>query len=255
MSYLVILSSAPFPGHCLLTDSPSLWVVCFFFNLFFYWRIIALQNFVVFCQTSTWMSHRYTYIPSLLNLLPSPSPSHPSRLIHSPYLSFLARQQIWVVFSCLFVCLVIFDWMPDTVIFLSYICLLVHGVLFSSCYSQALCWAGLSYLGTVWSFQVLLLALVGETRMAFYLFLLFPFLAAWLGLQDLRSPTRYWTWAMAVWTWDPHYWAPRERPSFTSLLSWNPPECPSQRAESCGIPLLPGEARSWLTVSPTDCFC
>ena len=127
--------------------------------------------------------------------------------------------------------------------------------LFSSCYSQALCWAGLSYLGTVWSFQVLFLALVGETRMAFYFFLLFPFLPAWLGLHDLSSPTRYWTWAMAVWTWDPHHWAPRERPSFTSLLSWNPPECPSQHAESCGIPLLPGEARSWLIVSPTDCSC
>ena len=28
-----------------------------FFNLFFYWRITALQNFVVFCQTSTWISH------------------------------------------------------------------------------------------------------------------------------------------------------------------------------------------------------
>ena len=40
-----------------------------FFFLFF-WRIIALQNFVVFCQTSTWISHRFTYIPSLLNLLP-----------------------------------------------------------------------------------------------------------------------------------------------------------------------------------------
>ena len=38
-----------------------------FFNLYFYWRIIALQNFV-FCQTSTWIIYRYTYIPSLLNL-------------------------------------------------------------------------------------------------------------------------------------------------------------------------------------------
>ena len=38
--------------------------------LFFYWRIIALQNFVVFCQTSTWISHKYTYTPSLLNLPP-----------------------------------------------------------------------------------------------------------------------------------------------------------------------------------------
>ena len=46
-----------------------------FLNLFFYWRIIALQNFISFCQTSTWISHRYTYIPSLMNLPPSPSPS------------------------------------------------------------------------------------------------------------------------------------------------------------------------------------
>ena len=37
-------------------------------SFFFYWRIIALQNFVVFCQTSTWISYRYTYTPSLLNL-------------------------------------------------------------------------------------------------------------------------------------------------------------------------------------------
>ena len=29
---------------------------------FFNWRIIALHNFVVFCQTATWISHRYTYI-------------------------------------------------------------------------------------------------------------------------------------------------------------------------------------------------
>ena len=40
----------------------------FLINLFFYWRIIALQNFAVFCQTSTWISHRYTYILSLLKL-------------------------------------------------------------------------------------------------------------------------------------------------------------------------------------------
>ena len=35
----------------------------FFFAcfLFFFWRIIALQNFFVFCQISTWIGHRYTY--------------------------------------------------------------------------------------------------------------------------------------------------------------------------------------------------
>ena len=33
-------------------------------NLFFNWRIIALQIFVVFCKTSTCICHRYTYIHS-----------------------------------------------------------------------------------------------------------------------------------------------------------------------------------------------
>ena len=45
------------------------------FNVFFfYWRILALQNFVVFCQTSTWISHRCTYTHSLLNFPPNPTP-------------------------------------------------------------------------------------------------------------------------------------------------------------------------------------
>ena len=61
--------------HPLPRPSPSILLWCiafidFFFNLFFYWWIIALQIFVVFCQTSTWISHRYTYIPYLLNLPP-----------------------------------------------------------------------------------------------------------------------------------------------------------------------------------------
>ena len=55
-------------------------------KLFFNWRIIVLQNFVVFCQT--WICHRCTYILSLLKL-PSPSPSHLPRLLQSPCLSSL----------------------------------------------------------------------------------------------------------------------------------------------------------------------
>ena len=40
-------------------------------NLFiFNWRIIALQHRVGFCQTAAWISQRYTYVPSLLNLPP-----------------------------------------------------------------------------------------------------------------------------------------------------------------------------------------
>ena len=47
------------------------------FYLFFYWRIIALQNFVVYYKTSTWISHRYTYSPSLLKLFPISLPIPP----------------------------------------------------------------------------------------------------------------------------------------------------------------------------------
>ena len=39
------------------------------FFFIFNWRIITLQYNVGFCHTSTWISRRYTYVPSLLNLL------------------------------------------------------------------------------------------------------------------------------------------------------------------------------------------
>ena len=58
-----------------------------FFSLFFNWRIITLQNFVVFYQTSTWIRHRCTYVPSL----PSPAPSHP-RLIQSTWVPWDIQQ-------------------------------------------------------------------------------------------------------------------------------------------------------------------
>ena len=45
-------------------------ILSLYMHTFLNWRIIALQNFVLFCQTSTWISHRYIYIPSLLNLPP-----------------------------------------------------------------------------------------------------------------------------------------------------------------------------------------
>ena len=43
-----------------------------FLNVFtFNWRIIALQYCAGFCHTSTCISHRYTYVPSLLSLPPT----------------------------------------------------------------------------------------------------------------------------------------------------------------------------------------
>ena len=38
------------------------------------WRIIVLQYYVGFCHVATCISHRYTYVPSILNL---PSTSQP----------------------------------------------------------------------------------------------------------------------------------------------------------------------------------
>ena len=49
----------------------------FFLIIIFNWKIIALQYFVGFCHTSTWISHRHTYVPSLLNLSPTPNPILP----------------------------------------------------------------------------------------------------------------------------------------------------------------------------------
>ena len=56
--------------------------------LVFNWRIIALQNFVVFCQISTWISHRYTYVPSLLHLPPISLPIPPLLVVTEPLFEF-----------------------------------------------------------------------------------------------------------------------------------------------------------------------
>ena len=60
------------------------WFIRDFLKKIFNWKIIALQNFVVFCHTSTWISHRYTHVPSLLNLSPFSLPIPPFSLSQSP---------------------------------------------------------------------------------------------------------------------------------------------------------------------------
>ena len=68
-----------FPSLHTLSGICCLWIF-FLVYLFFNWRIIALHNFAVFCQTSTWISHKYAYIPSHLNLPPSHLPPHSTPL-------------------------------------------------------------------------------------------------------------------------------------------------------------------------------
>ena len=53
------------------------------------WGAIAFC--VGFCQISTWISHRYINVPSLLSLPPPLFPSHPSRWLQSPGLSSLSH--------------------------------------------------------------------------------------------------------------------------------------------------------------------
>ena len=57
-----------------------------FIYLFIYF--LLKDNFVVFCQTSTWISHRYTYVPSLLNLPPISLPMPPLKVDTEPFFEF-----------------------------------------------------------------------------------------------------------------------------------------------------------------------
>ena len=66
-------------------------LIPYFYLFIHYWRIIALQNVAVLCQTPMWITHSIHISPPFWTSLPSPSPSHLSRLIQSPCLSFLSH--------------------------------------------------------------------------------------------------------------------------------------------------------------------
>ena len=61
------------PEQHIVICQPAVAIVVFFF-FFFNQTVNALRNFTVFCQNSKLISHRYTYIPSLLE---HPHISHP----------------------------------------------------------------------------------------------------------------------------------------------------------------------------------
>ena len=69
--------------------TPGIWTFCstkafFFLN----WRIIALQYCVGFYLTSTWISHRFTYVPSHLNIPPISHPIPPLQAVTKPGFEF-----------------------------------------------------------------------------------------------------------------------------------------------------------------------
>ena len=77
-------------------DFVFIWRVCVFkiwlykYFIYFNWRIITLQNCGGFFHTSTWINHRCTCVPSILNT-PSHIPRHPIPLgcLSTPALSAL----------------------------------------------------------------------------------------------------------------------------------------------------------------------
>ena len=66
----------------------SLIAIFCFLIIIFNWKITALQYCVGFCQKSTWISHRYTYVPSLLNLPPTSLPIPPLKVVTEMWFEF-----------------------------------------------------------------------------------------------------------------------------------------------------------------------
>ena len=54
----------------------------------FNWRIPTLQYYIGFCHTSTWISHRCTYVPSLVNLPPTSHSIPPLEVVTEPPFEF-----------------------------------------------------------------------------------------------------------------------------------------------------------------------
>ena len=61
----------------------------------FHWMLIALQCCVGFCHRTMWISHKYTYIPSLLNLPPSTTHATPLGYMYFKNCFSLANPSQW----------------------------------------------------------------------------------------------------------------------------------------------------------------
>ena len=85
---------------------------------FFNWRVIAKQYCVGFCHITPGISHRYTYVTSLLNLSTPPTPSHPSRLSKNTGVSslYLTAASHWLCFThgCVYMSMLLSQFVPPS---------------------------------------------------------------------------------------------------------------------------------------------
>jgi len=68
--------------------------------IFFNWRIIALQCCVGFSHTSAWISHGYTYVPSLLKFPPTSHPTPPLWVVTEPQVELPASYSKFPLAFC-----------------------------------------------------------------------------------------------------------------------------------------------------------
>ena len=98
-----------------------------FIKFIFNWRKIALHYCIVFYQTSTWISHRFSYVPSHLNIPP-----------HFDFLRQGKKTHATCVLSC-FSCIGLFATLWTV----------VHQAPLSMGLSRQEYWSGLSFPSTV----------------------------------------------------------------------------------------------------------
>ena len=73
----------------LIPNKPIIYFPIIYFLFIVNWMIIALQNCASFCPTSTRISHRYNYVPSLWASLPLPSnPTPPLQVVTEHWFEF-----------------------------------------------------------------------------------------------------------------------------------------------------------------------
>lgn len=78
-------------------------VILYRYIFIFHCKIIVLQYCIVFCHISICITHRYMYIPTLLNLLstPDPIPVFSILIVEAPLIFLL---EFWPYSLCLWYC-------------------------------------------------------------------------------------------------------------------------------------------------------